>query len=68
MQITTVTKQEQIQKALEKLVRQSKPGDQIPTEAALAQQYGVARPTVAGAIFKPVGVGKLKRIQGKGIV
>jgi len=42
------------------------PGDQIPTEAELIQQYGVSRITIKGALKLLVEEGLVYRIAGKG--
>ncbi len=42
------------------------PGDLIPSERQLAEQYGLNRMTVRGAIGALVSEGILKRVQGKG--
>ncbi len=45
---------------------QLKPGDKLPSEAALMNQYEVSRITIRGAITELVEEGILERSQGKG--
>ncbi len=42
------------------------PGDQLPTESDLAEQFGVSRQTVRQAVGELVQKGVLERIQGSG--
>lgn len=46
--------------------REYLPGEMIPSERALADQYGVSRPTIRAAIDELVNERYLTRIQGKG--
>jgi GntR family transcriptional regulator len=43
-----------------------KPGEQIPSEAELCQQFQVSRTTIRQAVGELVNLGKLKRTQGCG--
>lgn len=43
-----------------------RPGDALPSEAALAQQYGVARGTARHALAELEGAGLVDSIHGKG--
>ncbi len=43
-----------------------KPGEQIPSEAELCQEFQVSRTTIRQAISELVSLGKLKRTQGRG--
>ena len=43
-----------------------KPGDKLPSEAALIKEYGVSRITIRAAITELVEEGILARSQGKG--
>lgn len=41
-------------------------GDQLPTERALAEQYGVSRPTISRVFNRMRDLGQLKRVVGAG--
>ena len=43
-----------------------KPGEQIPSEAELCQEFQISRTTIRQAISELVSQGKLKRTQGRG--
>lgn len=58
----------QLQKKLKELVSTGalKPGDQIPSERELSEQFGISRPTVRQAINELVYQGLMYREKGKG--
>lgn len=60
-------KHQQLREILDDLVdNHLKPGDMLPGERALEEQYGVSRITVRRAIGDLVASGKLRRARGKG--
>jgi len=63
-----LTKQEQLrQYVIDRLKSgQLKPGDEMPTERALAEQVGVARGTVTRSLAALEQQGLIRRIQGRG--
>jgi GntR family transcriptional regulator of arabinose operon len=63
-----LTKQEQLRRyILAKLeTGELKPGDELPTERALAEQIGVARGTVARSLASLERHGLIRRVQGRG--
>ncbi|CAB0572908.1 MULTISPECIES: GntR family transcriptional regulator [Corynebacterium] len=64
---TSTPKHQQLREILEELCRtQLKPGDMLPGERALEEQYGVSRITVRRAIGDLVATGQLRRSRGKG--
>jgi DNA-binding GntR family transcriptional regulator len=54
--------------ALRKMIEvgELRPGDSVPSEAALAEQYGVARGTARHALAELEGAGLVDSIHGKG--
>ncbi|MCP1387519.1 GntR family transcriptional regulator [Corynebacterium sp. TA-R-1] len=60
-------KHAQLREILErKCVEELKPGDPLPGERALEEEFGVSRITVRRAIGDLVNAGKLRRVRGKG--
>lgn len=60
-------KHAQLREILERMCEEElRPGDPIPGERALEEQYGVSRITVRRAIGDLVNAGRLKRVRGKG--
>lgn len=55
-----------IERELRARVAQSRPGDAVPAESALAQEFGVARMTVRAALNALETDGLIERIQGRG--
>lgn len=55
-----------LEELLEDLVTESAPGTMLPSERAVAEQFGVARMTVRNAIGALVAKGLLYRVQGQG--
>lgn len=62
-----VPKHAQLREILERRIGEDlKPGDPLPGERTLEDEFGVSRITVRRAIGDLVAAGKLKRIRGKG--
>lgn len=60
-------KHAQLREILErKCAEELKPGDPLPGERALEEEFGVSRITVRRAIGDLVNAGKLRRVRGKG--
>lgn len=59
-------KRDLIRGALEEFVRGSEPGQLIPSERALAEQFSVARMTVRAAVDSLEAMGLIRRVQGRG--
>ncbi|UIZ92041.1 GntR family transcriptional regulator [Corynebacterium sp. CNCTC7651] len=62
-----VPKHAQLREILERTIAEElSPGDPLPGERALEEEYGVSRITVRRAIGDLVNAGKLRRVRGKG--
>ena len=62
-----VPKHEQLRSILEaRIAAEYSPGDPLPGERALEEEYGVSRITVRRAIGDLVAAGRLRRVRGKG--
>ena len=62
-----VPKHEQLRSLLEsRIAAEFSPGDPLPGERALEEEYGVSRITVRRAIGDLVAEGRLRRVRGKG--
>ena len=62
-----VPKHEQLRSLLEsRIAEEFSPGDPLPGERALEEEYGVSRITVRRAIGDLVAAGRLRRVRGKG--
>ena len=62
-----VPKHEQLRSLLEsRIAAEFSPGDPLPGERALEDEYGVSRITVRRAIGDLVAAGRLRRVRGKG--
>lgn len=65
--IAATTKRAQVRELLEQMIHsQLHPGDAIPSERRLVEQFGVSRVTVRLAIADLVEAGQLERVHGKG--
>ncbi|GEM_PF-11610 len=63
---SAAVKKHRVRADLESLVAAMRPGEMLPTERALAEQWGVARMTVRNAIGALVREGRLRSEQGRG--
>ncbi len=61
-----VPKYRQLQHVLEEMIDRLQPGDPLPPERELEQEFGVSRVTVRQALQQLVLAGRLERIQGRG--
>lgn len=64
--VSGARKGEQLQELLEEQVEASEPGQRLPSERRLAEQYGVARMTVRGVLDRLAAQGLVHRAQGQG--
>ena len=55
-----------IERALRARLDQAQPGDVVPAESALAEEFGVARMTVRAALNALEADGLIERVQGRG--
>lgn len=64
--LSDARKGEQLQEILEERVEGCEPGQRLPSERRLAEQYGVARMTVRGVLDRLAAQGLVHRAQGQG--
>lgn len=61
-----IPKYYQVELALKQRISALEPGTVLPSEPELAREYGVSRATLRTAINELVGLGLLRRVQGRG--
>lgn len=64
--LSDTRKGEQLQEILEAHVEGCEPGERLPSERRLAEQYGVARMTIRGVLERLASQGLVHRAQGQG--
>jgi GntR family transcriptional regulator len=56
----------EIDDVLRQVIARGRPGDRLPSETELCEQFGVSRMTARGVVDKLVGLGMVYRVKGSG--